>query len=104
VRRFDMRLPACVLVVEDGSGELHTETQNISAEGLFFYLDREIAVGTQIEIVLTLPPQVTLTDSVRVRFRGRTVRVEQSWPLSRAGVAVAIETHEFLRSAVTLPA
>jgi len=79
MRRFDMRLPAIVRV--DGTNEFHTETLNVSARGVFFYLDRPVVAGTKAEVTLTFPPHVTLTDAVRVR------------------VAAMIEDYEFLRTA-----
>ena len=98
MRRFDMRLPATIKTNGNGlADELLTETQNVSARGVFFYLDRELAQGSRVEMTLTFPPHVTLTDSVRVRFTARVVRVE-SLPASRVGVAAFIEEYEFLRS------
>lgn len=105
-----MRLPATVKVDppagSDGGDlstqELLTETQNVSARGVFFYLDRPMAEGTRIELILTFPPHITLTDPVRVRFRARVVRVESPLPVSRIGVAALIEEYEFLRSHATV--
>ena len=99
MRRFDMRLPASVKVDGVALDEFLTETQNVSARGVFFYLDRTVAEGSYIEVTLTFPPHVTLTDSVRVRFRARVIRVETPLPASRVGVAAMIEEYEFLRSA-----
>lgn len=96
MRRFDMRLPAIVRL--EGAREYHTETQNVSARGVFFYLDREVAAGTKLEVTLTFPPHVTLTDSVRVRFTARVIRVEHPLPSLRIGTAAMIEDYEFLRS------
>ena len=96
MRRFDMRLPAIVRL--EGAAEVHTETQNVSARGVFFYLDRPIEAGTKFEVTLTFPPHVTLTDAVRVRFTARVIRVEQPLPSSRVGTAAMIEDYEFLRS------
>jgi len=96
MRRFDMRLPAIVKL--EGSSELHTETQNVSARGVFFYLDQAVSAGTRLEVTLTFPPHITLTDSVRVRFSARVIRVDQPLPSARVGVAAMIEDYEFLRS------
>ena len=98
MRRFDMRLPAAVRLAGDNPGEFLTETQNVSARGVFFYLDRSVAEGMLIDVTLTFPPHVTLTDPVRVRFAARVIRVESPLPSSRIGVAAAIEEYEFLRS------
>jgi hypothetical protein len=98
MRRFDMRLPA---VVKGASTELDnfaTETQNVSARGVFFYLDHSVEPGSRLEVTLTFPPHITLTDSVRVRFTARVVRVEDPLPASRVGIAAFIEEYEFLRA------
>ena len=96
MRRFDMRLPAIVRL--EGINEFHTETQNVSARGVFFYVDRPVSAGTRLEVTLTFPPHITLTDAVRVRFSARVIRVENPLPSARIGVAAAIEDYEFLRS------
>ncbi len=96
MRRFDMRLPA--LVKFEGSSELFTETQNVSARGVFFYVDHTVSSGTKLEVTLTFPPHVTLTDAVRVRFTARVIRVDEPLPSARIGVAAMIEEYEFLRS------
>jgi PilZ domain len=99
MRRFDMRLPAIIRL--EGADEFHTETQNVSARGVFFYLDREVSAGTKLEVTLTFPPHVTLTDAVRVRFSARVIRCESPLPSSRIGTAAMIEDYEFLRSGTT---
>jgi hypothetical protein len=96
MRRFDMRLPAIVRL--EGADEVRTETQNVSARGVFFYLDRPVSAGAKLEVTLTFPPHVTLTDSVRVRFTARVIRVESPLPSARIGTAAIIEDYQFLRS------
>jgi PilZ domain len=98
MRRFDMRLPAVVKAAELAADDVLTETLNVSAQGVFFYLDRPLAEGSQIVVTLTFPPHVTLTEAVRVRFSARVVRVEVPLPASRVGVAATIEEYEFLRA------
>jgi len=110
MRRFDMRLPALVRLEAGGdlslsgqgrdlpSGEIETETQNVSARGVFFYLDRRVPAGTSCEVTLTFPPHITLTDAVRVRFRARVIRSDAPLPSQRVGTAAMIEDYEFLRS------
>ncbi|MGB7601757.1 MAG: PilZ domain-containing protein [Candidatus Sulfotelmatobacter sp.] len=96
MRRFDMRLPALVRL--DANNEFQTETQNVSARGVFFYLDRPLPAGTRCEVTLTFPPHITLTDAVRVRFTARVIRSESPLPSLRIGTAAMIEDYEFLRS------
>ena len=101
MRRFAMQIPASVWV----SGipfEFATQTENISAQGLFFYLDRWMSKGTRVEVMMAFPPQVTLAEPQYVRLQARVVRVE---PLTfeRVGVAAVIEGHEFLRHSPSAP-
>src|ERR1700683_4340825 len=96
MRRFDMRLPAVVRL--DSATEFQTETQNVSARGVFFYLDRPVPAGTRCEVTLTFPPHIKLTDAVRVRFTARATRVESPLPSFRIRTAAMIEDYEFLRS------
>jgi len=103
MRRFDMRLPAAIKTAGNSAAdssmdELLTETQNVSARGVFFYLDRSLVEGSRVDVTLTFPPHVTLTEPVRVRFSARVVRVEAPLPGSRVGIAALIEEYEFLRS------
>jgi hypothetical protein len=115
MRRFDMRLPAVVRLDECGldepglgktgndagpveAKELQTETQNVSARGVYLYLDRVVPAGTRCEVILTFPPHITLTDAVRVRFTARVIRSENPLPSARVGTAAMIEDYEFLRS------
>jgi hypothetical protein len=100
MRRFEMRLPA--VVRPEGASEFQTETLNVSARGIFFYLDRAVSAGRKIEVTLTLPPHITLTGAVRVRFTARVIRVDQPLPSMRVGTAAMIESYEFLKSSRTL--
>jgi hypothetical protein len=96
MRRFDMRLPAIVRL--EGASEFQTETQNVSARGVFFYLDHPVTTGTKLQVTLTFPPHITLTDAVRVRFFASVIRIETSLFSARIGVAAMIDNYEFLRS------
>ena len=95
MRRFAMKLPALVRVSGIPS-EFQVETENVSARGLFFYLDRWLNVGARVEVTMDFPPQVTLSEPLRVKFFARVLRTEPQ-TLERVGVAAIIEQYEFLR-------
>jgi hypothetical protein len=98
MRRFDMRLPASVRVTGMEAADFVTETRNVSAKGVFFYMDRPLDAGTHIEVTMTFPPHITFTESLRVRFSARVLRMESAEPSGRIGVAAAIQEYEFLSS------
>ena len=94
-RRFPLKLP--VSVKSPIGGEASAHTRDVSARGVCFYLESpQWERGANIEFTLTLPPEITMTESIRVRCRGKVVRVETSGPDGRAAVAAQIEKYEFL--------
>ena len=94
-RRFALRLPVRVRYGENGQ-ERETQTRDVSARGVCFYLDSEIQAGSGIDFTLTLPPEITLTESIRVRCRGRVLRVEGGTTNGKMAVAAVIDEYEFL--------
>jgi hypothetical protein len=94
-RRFALRLPVTVRY-EPNEQEHAAQTRDVSARGICFYVDSSIQAGSAIDFTLTLPPEITLTESIRVRCKGRVVRVESGNPASKLAVAAVIDEYEFL--------
>ena len=91
-RRFALRLPVAVTYSDNGSQEKSAQTRDVSARGICFYVDSAIAPGSVIEFTLTLPPEITLTESIRVRCK--VVRVDDGD--GKVAVAAVIDEYEFL--------
>ena len=97
-RRFALRLP--VSVRYDQTPEEHAaQTRDVSARGICFYLEAPLLVGSAIDFPLTLPPEITLTESIRVRCKGKVVRVENNSADAKVPVAAVIDEYEFLSEA-----
>jgi PilZ domain len=94
-RRFALKLPVEVRLV-GSEGQVQTQTKDVSARGVYFFLDAAIEEGAQIDFTLTLPPEITLTDSIHVKCRGRAIRVEPEAQGGKTGVAAVIEEYQFL--------
>ena len=94
-RRFALRLPVTVRYGEN-EPEHAAQTRDVSARGICFYVDSVIQAGSAIDFTLTLPPEITLTESIRVRCKGRVVRVEGGSPANKIAVAAVIDEYEFL--------
>lgn len=73
-------------------------TRDVSAGGVYFYLDFELASGSTVEFVVTFPPEITLVKSLRVRCTGRVIRIDKPVPQG-IGVAAEIQRYEFLSTA-----
>jgi hypothetical protein len=93
-RRFSLELPISVKFVNNGRREPAGHTRDVSSRGVFMYLDTEISEGAPIEFVMTLPPEVTLAEPIRVRCTGRVLRVTRAE--QDQGVAVAIDNYDFV--------
>jgi hypothetical protein len=96
-RRFGLRLPVSVRI---GEGKEHSaQTRDVSARGICFYVDSAMQAGSAIDFTMTLPPEITLTESIRVRCTGHVVRVEGGNSPGRLAVAAIIDEYEFLTDA-----
>jgi hypothetical protein len=74
------------------------QTRDVSSRGICFFTDpsaTSLETGSQIEFTLTLPPEVTLTEAIKVRCRGKIVRVDRV-ESDRLSVAAQIQQYEFV--------
>jgi hypothetical protein len=106
-QRFSYLLP--VSFRETGSGgEGVGFTQDVSSRGVFFLTDTSLTEGSEIELTLKMPSEITLGEDMRVRARGRVLRVVGPTPASlkdspgavraetKIGVAVCFHRYEYL--------
>jgi len=95
-QRFHFQLPIAVRLPgaeREGCGF----TQDLSGRGTFFYTDFQVTEGDAVELTFMMPAEITLTENMRVRCRGRVTRV---LPVdSKFGVAVHLEGYEYLSAA-----
>jgi PilZ domain len=99
-RRFTLHVPVTVDHGENGSHNNEVaQLRDVSARGISFYLESAVAQGSAIGFTLTLPPEITLTESIRVQCKGHVVRVEEGRGDGKLEVAAVIEEYEFLPEA-----
>ena len=98
-RRFLMRLPLTVRWTDESVvGEAATESREVSSRGLYFNLPTGLKCGAPVEIVMTLPHELTQAGPVRVRCLGRVLRSGNPDDAGQIAVAAAIERYEFMRN------
>jgi hypothetical protein len=95
-RRFALKLPVAVSYPGSNTPITEAQTRDVSARGISFYVDSAIAPGSAIEFTLTLPAEITLTEAIRVRCKGKVVRLDEGNPAGKVAVAAVIEEYEFL--------
>src|ERR1700729_1519395 len=99
-RRYDLSLPVIIKVpVEKANGSRNGRTRDISTRGVYFTLDQDLESGTELDITLTLPAEITRGTEVFVRAQGRVVRVDRQQDDARdlSGVAAIIERYDIIR-------
>src|SRR5260370_42384680 len=95
-RRIALRIPVAVARQEDAKFTESAQIRDVSARGVCLYLDAPVAQGSPIGFTLTLPPEITLTESIRVQCKGRVVRIEEGGANGKMAVAAVIQEYEFL--------
>jgi PilZ domain len=95
-RRFALRLPVTVSRGENPGQNEPAQIRDVSARGISLFLDSPIEKGSPLGFTLTLPPEITLTESIRVQCKGHVVRVENNSSDGKLAVAAVIEEYEFV--------
>jgi PilZ domain len=115
-QRFGFNLPVSLRDIASGTEGLGF-TQDLSSRGVFFFTDMAISPGAEIELTLRMPSEITLGENMRVRCRGRVLRVvkpaDRGWQSetpaalangsaetasteTKIGVAVCLSGYEYL--------
>ena len=91
-RRIATRVPTRVHTAQ---GDDHAaQTRDVSANGVFLYTQSRLEKGTDVELVLILPPELTSGEKCWVCCRATIVRVEEEG--SEFGVAAQIQRMDLL--------
>jgi hypothetical protein len=99
-QRFEVLLP---LAIHYAGRTIPAFTQNLTGRGIFFYADAPIPEGAMVELTFAMPSEVTMSESMPVRCRGRVLRAAAPQPGQRYGVAVQLESYQYLSADECLP-
>lgn len=93
--RIAARVPTRLRTAEGGD---HTvQTRDVSANGIFLYTQSRMEKGTDVELVLILPPELTSGEKCWVCCQATIVRVEEQG--GEFGVAAQIRRMDILPEA-----
>jgi hypothetical protein len=106
-QRFSYLLPVSL---RECSGDVQGAgfTQDLSSRGVFLFTDAALTEGTEIELTLRMPSEITLGENMHVRCRGRVLRIVKPAAATvqngasraasgpRLGVAVRFDSYEYL--------
>jgi hypothetical protein len=114
-QRFAFNLPVSLRDVATAAEGLGF-TQDLSSRGAFLFTDMALNEDAEVELTLRMPSEITLGENMRVRCRGRVLRIvkptDNNWkPASseseakptetksaetKIGVAVCLKRYEYL--------
>jgi hypothetical protein len=99
-RRYDLSLPIIIRTpAERKIDSQYGKTRDISTRGLYFVVDENMESGSELDLTLTLPAEITRGSDVFVKALGKVIRVERRMEdgNSRMGVAAVIERYDIVR-------
>ncbi|MGA8537953.1 MAG: PilZ domain-containing protein [Terriglobales bacterium] len=70
--------------------------QNLSGRGVFFFAETALPEGAVVELTFTMPSEITLGENMPVRCRGRVLRASAAAASQRNGIAVRLESYQYL--------
>src|SRR3954453_14836990 len=99
--RFPLHLQVRYRQADDDASWRPGVTENISHSGALVRVEDPLQVDTPVEVRLVLPTALAKGERAEGACRGRVVRtVPPEGHDDRPGIAVAIETYDFLPAAV----
>jgi hypothetical protein len=94
-QRFPVNVPVSVRTGNGGIQEA-TETRDLSTAGVFVYTNARMQEGSELELILVLPPEITFSDRRWVCCQASVVRVEENAGQGNYGVAAVIKRFDVL--------
>ena len=93
--RYSYKIPSSVKL--PGTEKRTTATTgNLSSQGVFFFTDAKVQAGTEVEIILIMPPEIPEFARRWVCCNARVVRVEEKPGENQIGIAAEITRCEAL--------
>jgi PilZ domain len=92
-RRLPLRLP---ISIQQGKLKTSGLTRDLNTSGIFLYTQSRLSEGSELEMVLILPPELTGGEKQWVCCRALVLRVEDSLDGSDFGVAARVRSIEAL--------
>ena len=104
-QRFAFNLPVSLRDVSTAAEGLGF-TQDLSSRGAFLFTEMALSEGADIELTLRMPSEITLGENMRVRCRGRVLRIvnaaDNGWKAAPRGEAETRLTETKAAETITL--
>ena len=100
-RRYELSLPVIVRVPIDKEAASRTgKTRDISTRGVYFTIDNNLSAGTELDLTMILPAEVTGSTEVFIKATGKVIRVNKRSGNGdqKVDVAAVFEMYEIVRN------
>jgi len=98
-RRKITRLPLEVFLrlrVSGAKAVEFAETRDVSARGIYFLTRANVTAGQELECILVLPQDLTLSpEPLFVGCRGKVLRTNERLPGQKLGVDLEVDSYDF---------
>ena len=92
--RVNVRIPLKFkLIGNQSAGEQVAESENLSQRGVFMWTAYPLEIGTQVELKLRMPTEISGNPASEVQCTARVVRIEESDSGELLGVGLRIERY-----------
>jgi len=92
--RVNLRIPLRFkLLGVQNAGELTAETENLSQRGVFMWTAYPLKMGTQVELRLKMPNEISGLPVSEVHCTARVVRIQENDSAGLIGVGLRIERY-----------
>jgi hypothetical protein len=92
--RVKVRIPLRYkLIGNESAGEQMAESENVSQRGVFMWTAYPLEIGTQVELKLRMPTEISGNPASEVQCTARVVRIEESDSGELLGVGLRIERY-----------
>ena len=79
-RRYDLSLPVIIRVPAERLPDSQKgKTRDVSTRGLYFVLDQDLEAGSELDITMTLPAEITHGGEVFVRALAKSFASSAAW-------------------------
>jgi PilZ domain-containing protein len=93
--RVNLRIPLRFKLLggDQNAGEQTAETENLSQRGVFMWTAYPLKMGTQVELRLKMPNEISGLPVCEVHCTARVVRIQESDSEGLIGVGLRIERY-----------
>jgi hypothetical protein len=96
-RRYNLAFPVRVKskTSDITAPAIETSSKDISAHGIYLVLSEDLALGSELDLEITLPAELAGGKSVKLRCRGKVARLEPRNAEGKIGVGAVFQDYEF---------